>query len=146
MKKTDFNVTIQTVANIGVVAGIVFLAFELHQNNDNIQLQERIALQQFAVNVESLLITNSDLRAATIKAQSAEELSLEERILATTYFRQAFRIAEWRFLYFPDSRERLLEEIRPLGEDAGAIRGAWDTIRSQLDPEFVRFIERNRAE
>jgi len=32
MKKIDLGQTIQTLANLGVIAGIVFLAMELQQN------------------------------------------------------------------------------------------------------------------
>ena len=34
MKKIDLGQTINILANVGVIAGIVFLAFELQQNNE----------------------------------------------------------------------------------------------------------------
>jgi hypothetical protein len=41
LKKLDFGQTITIFANVGEIAGIVFLAFELQQNNEALGLQER---------------------------------------------------------------------------------------------------------
>jgi hypothetical protein len=38
MKKTDLGQTVQIVANIGVIGGIILLAYEVNQNSDAIRL------------------------------------------------------------------------------------------------------------
>jgi hypothetical protein len=43
MKNIDLGQTIQTLANIGVIAGIVFLIFELRQNNAALESQSRMS-------------------------------------------------------------------------------------------------------
>ena len=42
MKKIDLAQTLNTLANVGVIAGIIFLAFELRQNNDLLTAQARV--------------------------------------------------------------------------------------------------------
>lgn len=44
MKKIDLGQTIQILANVGVIAGIVFLAIELQQNNELQRSSSRQAL------------------------------------------------------------------------------------------------------
>ena len=41
LKKIDLGQTITILANLGVIAGIVFLAFELRQNNSLLETQIR---------------------------------------------------------------------------------------------------------
>ena len=44
MKKIDPGQTIQILANVGVIAGIAFLAVELRQNNELLRSSSRQAL------------------------------------------------------------------------------------------------------
>lgn len=46
MKKFDFGQTLNTLANAGVVAGIIFLAVELNQNNELLELEARATLSE----------------------------------------------------------------------------------------------------
>ncbi len=41
MKKIDLGQTISILANVGVIGGIVFLAFELRQNSEQLEIQAR---------------------------------------------------------------------------------------------------------
>ena len=51
MKKIDLGQTIGILANIGVVAGTVFLAVELRQNNELLNSQERTFAGKNGINV-----------------------------------------------------------------------------------------------
>ncbi len=42
MKKIELGQTIAILANVGVIAGILFLAIELRQNNEALGLQSRL--------------------------------------------------------------------------------------------------------
>ena len=46
MKKIDLGQTITILANVGVIAGIVFLAIELRQNNEYMAANARYDLLQ----------------------------------------------------------------------------------------------------
>jgi hypothetical protein len=41
MKKIDLNQGVNTLANLGVIAGIVFLALEINQNSEMMRAQTR---------------------------------------------------------------------------------------------------------
>jgi len=43
MKKIDLGQAIGVLANLGVITGIVFLAYETHQNSELLELQVRAA-------------------------------------------------------------------------------------------------------
>ena len=42
MKKINLDRTIQIIANVGVIAGIVFLGMEINQNNEAMAVQARL--------------------------------------------------------------------------------------------------------
>ena len=52
MKNLDVGQTINTLANIGVIAGIVFLAIEVRQNQASLEESNRIS--QRALEISSL--------------------------------------------------------------------------------------------
>ena len=50
MKRIDLGQTLNTLANVGVIAGIVFLAVELDQNNEFLELEARETLTEYLQN------------------------------------------------------------------------------------------------
>ncbi len=58
MKKIDLGQTITILANVGVVAGIVFLAVELRQNNEFMAADARFNLLS-AVSARAVLFSDS---------------------------------------------------------------------------------------
>lgn len=49
MKSIDLGQTITILANVGVIAGLIFLGYELHQNNEFLEQQERYTFLQNVV-------------------------------------------------------------------------------------------------
>ena len=76
MKRIDFGQAVNTLANIGVIAGIVFLGFELRQNNELLQSQARSNLDQNRVAMQQNLIENAGgIADLVFKARAGETLS-----------------------------------------------------------------------
>ena len=50
MKKVDLAQVIAMLANVGVIAGIIFLGYELHQNNEQLAADSRFNYYQTRVN------------------------------------------------------------------------------------------------
>ncbi len=73
MKKLDLGQTISILANIGVIAGIVFLGFELRQNNVQLASQSRMNFYEMRSALETDFIHNvggiSDLLAQSLQGQ-----------------------------------------------------------------------------
>lgn len=86
MKKIDLGQTIQILANIGVIAGILFLAVEIRTNTQ----MNRIAIQQaFSANwlqINSQLAGDVDLAALIVKAYSGEQLLPDEAVRFAAMF------------------------------------------------------------
>ena len=57
MKKIDLGQTLGIVANVGVIAGILLLAYELNQNRQMMQAQTRNAISETIVNRFLFLIS-----------------------------------------------------------------------------------------
>ena len=69
MKKIDLGQTITILANLGVIAGIVFLAVELRQNNALLQAQSRSDQNDRIISNVEAVYQNTDLATAVAKAR-----------------------------------------------------------------------------
>lgn len=79
MKKIDLGQTIAILANLGVIAGIVLLAFEIRQNNLLLSEQARaeLAADISAFN-EAFYLNTGGLATLLLKAQQGGDLTPEE--------------------------------------------------------------------
>ena len=75
MKKVDLGQTISILANLGVIAGIVFLAVELRQNNSLMAAQARFNQLSAQAETHIILAENPDLAWALVRANNNEELT-----------------------------------------------------------------------
>ena len=80
MKKIDLGQTITIFANIGVIAGIVFLAFELQQNSNLLTTQARATLMAARLSQQEAVSRNvGGLAEILVKVSSGESLTDLER-------------------------------------------------------------------
>ena len=75
MKKIDLGQAITILANVGVVAGIVFLGLELRQNNQFLGAESRYNLLQNRHNVHLMVIQDDDVADLLVKARTEQELT-----------------------------------------------------------------------
>ena len=61
MNKPNLGQTINTLANVGVIAGIVFLAIELRQNNELLGVQIRATTMESRVRSAEMLGQNPEI-------------------------------------------------------------------------------------
>jgi len=139
MKKIELGQTISILANLGVVAGIVFLAIELRQNND--QLAAQITINQHQIRTADIgrFAQDPRLAALILKARKGDDLSEVER--EQLYWISAGRFLNWQLNY-------QLGALRP--ENTRTIRSAllqdrylleiWNDFESSLSPDFVEFM------
>ena len=80
MKKIDLGQTITIFANIGVIAGIVFLALELQQNNELMQVAARDARSDRLQHYVEQVYMVPGLAEILLKAHNGEPLSDVEKI------------------------------------------------------------------
>ena len=61
MNRLNLGQTINTLANVGVIAGIVFLAIELRQNNELLGVQIRATTMESRVRSAEMLAQNPEI-------------------------------------------------------------------------------------
>jgi len=102
MRKIDLGQTIQSLANLGVIAGIVFLAVEIRQNTQSLEIN---AYQELIAQINSLSELGIETPVVSLKLNYLERLSAddlateditdEERLQLTNYFFYSFAMATW---------------------------------------------------
>ena len=82
MKKIDLGQTIQIIANIGVIAGIIFLVVELQQNNEALSIQTRLDREDvFREGLARRFQQSPDMLRAVAKSKRGDALSDEEILI-----------------------------------------------------------------
>ncbi len=137
MKKINLGQTIGILANIGVIAGIVFLAVELKQNNDQLDMQNTITQHQNRVSNIGASIHDESLAAAQLKLDRNEPLTDVER--ERLYWVHAIKFLNWE-LAFQLGQFDPRAPIESLRDSPGQLE-FWMDYRRYLTPPFVNWIE-----
>ena len=147
MKKPNLGQTISTLANLGVIAGIVFLGFELQQNNELLQTQVRSNFQGARLQVNTSMAESPWLPEIFAKVQAGEVLSAAERIRLQAHHQVILTVIQWMYedaadleIEPPADRYRALfrgETLTPLIEET------WETYKNTVSPEFAEWMEEN---
>jgi len=153
LKKLDLGQSITILANLGVIAGIVFLAIEIQQNTVVQETQMRFSQNERQTEVLEELFRNPELTQALVKHEAGELLTRYEDILLSAYSARAF--ASWQWVYGEIDRGTLeldpVEGFRgpfhdgPMGVGESSIfKDYWARLdKSRLDADFVKFMEEN---
>jgi hypothetical protein len=144
MKKIDLGQTFGILANIGVIAGIVFLATEIRQNTDAIRSATIQAISDQSYSNNITVVENADLRAAR-RAAHSNSLTEDQRDQLDAMYSAALRIHQNRYL---QARLGIVDEYTLL--EVGAQQGFrddyfeefWSRNRADYSPGFQDYIER----
>ena len=152
MRKIELQQVISTVANIGVIASIVFLGFELRQNNELIATEVRATYANMDQTGWSYIIENPNLIAALIKDRNGEKLTDVDQFRLSALWMQGFAQYQFRYLEDPDStnwvtgQRRLWKSYPSLRHTwQGDTPGARESGKDNFDPRFVQFYDENIA-
>jgi len=132
-------------ANIGVLAGIIFLAVELQQNNENLEAQSRRDQFEFRTVAGAMLVTNTDLAEIAFKAHNGDELSPSEDFRFAQWAYQIFRAWEWQFNEYLEGALTQVD-LPTVGwanqfKNYPTLQEKWEARKGNLSPEFVRFVD-----
>jgi len=143
MKLDHLSRWLALLANIGVVAGIVFLAIELRQNNALMEAESRAAsFNNRLMGVEKL--TEPEITRVLAKVAEGEELSLAEALQLYAYHTMVMESWEWMY---EESNYGLVDMSGP--EIASAFRKIpglveyWENQQYSAPPEFVQWFQEN---
>ncbi len=147
MNTERLNTWLSFTANIGVIFGLIFLAFEINQNSDlmRIQIGQSRADAAMVSNESSF---NSDyLPQIHVKISAGEELSAEETVRYRNWFRASNRNQDnvLQQYYAGMLSSNSLRSVRDFVEGVVAsskhAREAWEIQKISYSDEYVVLVE-----
>ena len=147
MKKIDLGQTLQILANIGVIAGIVFLAVEIRQNTVSNQSSAYQAWVAANMELNSSLIPADMVGAISQGMFDSRNLTEDTQLpFAMWHFSYYQQIQTTNYLYRTGTVDRGLWEVEinrgAIHLQLPGVRQWWDAGgKNQLDPSFVQLIE-----
>lgn len=108
MNRFGFGQAIATLANIGVIVGIVFLTLELRQNNVQLTAQSRYNYYQGRVNEYWSVVNNKELLELMYRANTGQPLDDVERNRVTQ--RMMALITGWEYEFGEKEFGRISDE------------------------------------
>lgn len=145
MKKLDVGATIQVLANVGVLAGIILLAVELRQNNNLLGVELRANSTERILGTATIVLENPYL--IELLEKDAGGLTPAERdtlvllgIRSLSGFESSFREVELG-LGDEDVLRRSLRAVWQRPHLNYGMPLAWDTFKTRASPEFRSWME-----
>ncbi len=155
MKKIALGQTITILANLGVIAGIAFLAVELQQNNELLAAQARSDLTDRAARYLEITMTSPDLSEILTREAAGEPLTTAEEFRLNQAARRLLWSIEAQFVEVEHGVVTLetlpVRQWRALfhgttGTDFG-VRAQWEQVyRHGTSPSFAEFVEQQIIE
>ena len=146
VKKIEMNQAIGILANVGVLGGLLLLAYELRQNNDLMEAEGRFNRLSIVSAAWGSWAVDGDLTELRVRAGKEEELRDFELRRVEGAIMRVFVNLEWIHRELPEgSPERnFTREVqrRNFANDA-SYRKVWESRKSAFDPGFVEWMEAN---
>lgn len=146
MKRIESGQVMTLIANVGVLCGILLLAFELRQNNELMVADARQNRVQMSVDAWRFFAENGDLVELREREKSGEELSKAETRRVNAAVMSVLVIVAWTFAELPEESSDL-RQVREVQRHNFAnnpeYRRVWETRKSTFDPAFAHWMEDN---
>ena len=144
VESNRLNRWLTLLANAAVFVGIVFLAVELRQNNENLAAQQRAINFTTISEAWTTVAENPQLSALIAKDFAEEELSTPELIQLQAFWTRIHHQIQWSYNELPDDQfQRGLRFHKDDYAGLSTYRRAWKARRDFYDPEFVQYMEEN---
>ena len=146
MSEIDLGQTIQILANVGVLVGLVVLILELRHNNEQLTAQSRFNYYHNRIAEARLVSQQPDLIEIAIRAGNGEAVSDVDRIRIT--YRLSSLLTCWEYEYGEYQKGRIAAEEfnvsakRRIYQNSGALRMVWSELKATTPKSFREFMER----
>ena len=152
MNKNKFAEWLDIGTNIAVVAGIVALAFEVSQNTKQLRAQASYNLLQNRLEVRNEIANNPEISEFWTSIESGDSITPADTMRIKASAEAALLKWHWEFSQYVDGNLSLTE--LPVNGYRSAYRGeygvwlsgipeAWLSLKDQLRPDFVAWMESN---
>lgn len=146
MKKINRDRTIQVLANVGVIAGIIFLGLEIQQNNEALSFQARLEREGWHRAAMARRTQNPDLIRALAKARRGEALTDVDAIVLELEGKAV--LIDWMLVFRLVDDGAIKQSSIPISvwrdyfQDPG-LSDVWTKTRHWYSEGFVEFMETN---
>ena len=152
MNLDSTNRWLTLVANLGVMAGIIFLAVELQQNTVATQLSAAARFHDSISEIELFIAGSPEFAELLDKGRTGADVSRPEQLRLMVFYGTALR--QWQINHLQYLSGVLDEDVwlgnrdymaQILAEDIGLLN-RWQTGRNHFSPKFNDLIESITAE
>ena len=145
MKTLDLGQIISIFANLGVIAGIIFLAIEIRQNNELLRAAARESQVESRAGSLERWAENHELMELRLRANNGEQLTTAEGWRVAFDFSSIMTRLEHDYELYQRGR---IEYVPVQGwasifERWPYMRSLWRDRRGNYSPTFVEFMEEN---
>lgn len=144
MDADALNQWLTLVANIGVLAGIIFLAVEVRQNSRNLAAQVRAMFFSSLADTWRIPAENAALTEIMARDAENEELDQAELWQVQAFWTRVQMALEWGYKELPPGEfvrglpfQKVTYDLFP------SYRSAWKERESFFDHHFYRYMEEN---
>ena len=130
MKNIDLGQVFNTLANLGVIAGILLLVVELNQNRDMMRAQTRNELARGLNEVLSFTINDAELADLSVRSNNGDQLTAAEAMRLRSRDELSFRY--WENVHY-QYRQDLYDE-----SEFSRHRDTMNSVLSR-NPRLVRY-------
>ena len=147
MNLDSTNRWLTLAANVGVLAGIIFLAYEIQQNTAATRLEAAGNFQSSFAEIEMLIAGNPEFAELLRKGREGEEISSTEELRLFVFYSNVLR--QWQFTHFQYLSDALDEDIwqgqraflaQVIGDDLGLFKD-WQLHKRQYSAPFNEVVE-----
>ena len=152
MQSEQLNSWLSLVANLAVLAGIIFLAIEISQNTDMMRTQINQSRAELAMNEAQSMYNSDYIPALMTKIRQGEDISAEDRERHRSLLRALNR--NWDN-QLRQHREGFLDDNIPRSVRNGVIieiatielaRQEWERTKQMYSDEYIAFVDDILAE
>jgi hypothetical protein len=148
MKKVDVGQAVSIFANLGVVAGIVFLAIEIGQNNELMRAAARDAQNERIQDYAEQVYMMPGLAEIIVKATNGTPLTEAEDLMLFNRHLRLLRGFEIQYREFSEGAVDALPKSLKRHFYEGQHRNPplidiWDEAKIAFRSDFVEFVEEN---
>jgi hypothetical protein len=135
------------VANIGVLAGIIFLAYELQQNTVATQLEAASNFNASFSEIELFIAGNPEFAELLTRGREGEEITGVDQLRLTVFYNQILR--QWQFTHFQYLSDAVDEDnwqaqrafmVEIISGDLGLLNH-WRNFKHQYSSAFNSVLE-----
>lgn len=147
MKLQDADKWLSVIANLGVIVGIIFLAYELRQNTLATDLEVASNFHNSFSEIEMLIAGDSEFSQLLLKGRDNEKVTPHESFRLAVFYGNVLR--HWQNVHFQYFSGGLDEDIwlgqqeyftLVLSQDA-RLAEHWRTSKNHYSPRFNRVMQ-----